>query len=165
MEPVYPSKQDTLREAVARLVDSGLADPVTITTRLVEEYGQEWLRRQLVNVVAMLAAGGSVSTGHADVKVVPGVPRVQRAAAGADVFSGSVWVDGKWKPLGDLTAKDCRTVSTQYARLAQAAERHRDWFLSAAELVEREGGAILRDVRELLPVPRGQSLSQVPESD
>lgn len=144
-------RQQTLHEAVRELADRGCVDPIAILATLSEQHGQAWLMRQLVSIVREIAGAGR--SFQPPVRIVPGVPRVQRAAAGADVFAGSIWVDGEWKPLGDLTSTDCRTVASQYARLANAAERHRDWFLAAAEVVEREGAALLREVRQLLAPP------------
>lgn len=151
------ARQTTLDEAVRELVDRGCTEPTAIAASLSEQYGQPWLLRQLVNVIARIAAGGFATIPahrEANQRRDPGVSRVQVAAVSQDVFGSSVWVQNRgWVTLGELSAHDCRVVAAQYGRLAQAAERHRDWFLSAAELVEREGALCLSEVRSLLAPP------------
>lgn len=152
-------RQVTLHEAVRELAGKGVKSPNEILAQLSERYGQQWVIRQFLNEIAKIAMPTSrPDVGpRAEVVRAPGVPRVQRAANGADVFSGSVWVAEKgWVPLGDLTPADCRTVAAQYGRLIEAAGRHRDWYLAAADVAEREGAETLGEVRSLLPAPLAQ---------
>lgn len=149
-------RQVTLHEAVRELAGKGVSSPNEILAQLSERYGQHWVLRQFLNEIAKIAMPTSRPDigPRAEVVRVPGVPRVRRAAGDADVFSGSVWVMGQgWVPLGDLTPADCRTVAEQYGRLMEAAGRHRDWYLAAADVAEREGAETLGEVRGLLPAP------------
>lgn len=142
----------TLHEGVRELVDRGLEHPATILSTLVEQYGEVWLRRQLLSIVAgMTQRSPSVYRARGQMVRREGLPRVQKVAG--DILERMVWVDGDWKALGELTSSDCRTVAAQYSRLMEAAGLHRDWFLDAALVIESGGGEVLADVRGQLRAP------------
>jgi len=165
----------TLEAAVAREVRAGLRDPVEITARLSELYGQAWLLRQFVNLVARIVHAGpagmprpagppvksrnpSSTPAPRGGPIAPRLSRVQRAAgAAADgFFASSRWVpDAGWKRVTDLTASDCRRVAEHCALLADIAGEYGRWFALAAMSIEAHGARTLGDVtQELPPRPR-----------
>ena len=162
----------TLETAVRiELARGETRDAGEITARLVERYGQTWLRRQLVNIVARIIAGGaarstSASIGSGRPSNGPGVSstratrslrRVRKVAGdvAADFLDRARWVsaDVGWKRVADLTAADCRAIAAQYELLADRAGEHCRWFTDAAAAIDAEGVETVGEVQRRLTPP------------
>lgn len=148
---------DTLHEAVRAVVLTGCIEPVEIVARLSNFYGQKWLLRQLVNIVATLAITSPTHGGGGRLGVVQrtGLPRVQKL--GAEFLESSRWVNSDigWRRVSDLTANDCREISRQYDLLASVAVRHRDWFEDTARVLDESGALTVGEIKGELTFPTG----------
>jgi hypothetical protein len=150
------SQQFSLREAVLEVMGNGERDPIKIAARLSEFYGEKWMLRQFVNVIAILVAEHQ-GTGGRRLEAVPprqsGLPRIQRA--GGDFYESARWVNVEigWRRVADLTEADCREVAAQYDLLATVASRHSAWFVEVADRLRDEGALTLGEIRGLLPIP------------
>lgn len=149
------SKQNTLREAVMEVVNDGERDPVKVVARLSEFYGQKWLLRQIVQIIAIMVAEAQGTGSHLlepRVRTESGLPRVQKASG--DFYHSARWVNAEigWRRVTDLTESDCREIAAQYDLLATVASRHSAWFVEVADRIRDEGALTLGEIRDLLPI-------------
>lgn len=150
------SQQDTLRDAVMEIVNDGERDPVKVVARLSEFYGQKWLLRQIVGIIAIMVAEAQ-GTGRGRIepraRTESGLPRVQKASG--DFFQSARWVNAEigWRRLADLTESDCREIAAQYDLLATVAGRHSAWFIEVADRLRDEGALSVGEIIDLLPIP------------
>ena len=142
----------TLEEAINQMIELGEKDPLTITDKLAQRHGEEWLREQASLYAHDLAADmarhmlGSRRRGS-EVAL-----RTGDQVSSAELKLRSYWVpEVGYKPAHQLTADDLLARAAFYDKLESAARQRAAWCREVVDLMVAEGAKTLGKLRAALP--------------
>lgn len=147
-----------LRDAISQMINLGETDPITITRKLAELRGGNWIAEQLAahweEIIAEIARQALGSQRRAAVESIGNLARKARGThvAKRDVMLATVWVPGKmYVKIGDASPEDLRAAAEYRRRLAEGLVRHAEWCDDLAARMEAAGAKRGRDYKGRLP--------------
>lgn len=142
----------SLEEAIAQQINLGLRDPLSVSRRIVELYGTDWLTTQLSAYAEDLIAEMARQRMRGIARTAEAALRPESPATTADLHLVKYWIPEEgWIRAADLTIPHLEARARYYDSLARGSLVRASWLRDVIDLMKAEGVECLGDLKTPLP--------------
>lgn len=150
-----PDREPSLEDAIEQLINLGESDPITITRRLANLHGGDWIARELAShweeIIAEIARQKLGQQRRAAVLTI-GARSRQGAVSKKEAVLTTLFVPRLgYIKLGEATAQDLLEAAAYRRRLAVGLLRWSDWLESLAAMISEQAVEKVKELKGSLP--------------